>query len=165
MFRLPSIKAFSLLLLMALGACSTEPAIRNEDHVRQMVDFGERYFESLKGPPLSDEIKATKNRHVEGQMDEWHTAKYEGSTAIYYRVVSEKRNILASLEITSSEVPLPFGINIGASRSTVWNVLGKPAVSTGDEITYMLDSPYAQSVVFTFSRNTLVKVSWENGID
>lgn len=165
MFKLPFIKICSLLLLMALFGCSTESAVRGEEPVGQFAEFGNRYFESLKGQPLSDEVKSTENTHVKGQMDEWHTAKYEGSTVTYYRVVSEKRNILSSLEITSSSVLLPFGIHVGVSKSTIWNALGQPTSSTGNEATYVIDGTYAQTVAFKFSNNELVKVIWSHGID
>jgi hypothetical protein len=108
----------------------------NFERAKQIGEFGEQYFVSLKGRPISEEVKPIKNRHVEGQIDEWHIVKYDGCIASYYRVVPEKRNILSSLTLTSQKVQLPHGIHIGVRKSFILNLLGKPTNSSWDEITY-----------------------------
>jgi len=145
--------------------CSPVQKDMNLQHAKQVVDFGETYFASLKGKPISEEIKPTENPHIEGQMDEWHTAAYDGCTVAYYRVVREKRNILNSLVLTSSRVQLPFGIRIGVPKSSVLDALGKPTEESGGELIYECGDPYSQTVSFKFSQGSLVQVAWENEID
>ncbi len=161
--RFLSISCF--LILFALSGCSTVPKEMNFKQAKQIVEFGDQYFLSLKGKPISEEVKPIENIHVKGQMDEWHTVKYDGCIASYYRVVPEKRNILSSLTLTSQKVKLPHGIHIGVRKSFILNLLGKPTHSSRDEITYECGAVFSETVSFKFSRDVLSQISWYYEID
>jgi hypothetical protein len=153
------------LILFALSGCSTVPKEMNFGRAKQIVEFGEQYFLSLEGRPLSEEVKPIENIHVKGQIDEWHIVTYDGCIASYYRVVPEKRNILSSLTLTSQKVQLPHGIHIGVRKSFILNLLGKPTHSSWDEITYECGDAYSETVSFKFSWGALSQISWYYEID
>jgi hypothetical protein len=137
----------------------------NFERAKRVVEFGDQYFFSLKGKPISEEVKPIENIHVEGQIDEWHTVKYEGCIASYYRAVPEKRNILSSLTLTSQKVQLPHGIHIGVNKSFILHLLGKPTKSSWDEITYECGDLFSETVSFKFSWGILSQISWHYEID
>ncbi|WP_286355045.1 hypothetical protein [Geothrix oryzae] len=131
----------------------------------KVVAYGERLFRGLKGKPSKHVVEMVENLHVEGQIDEWHTLEYPYIKLKYYRVVPEKRNILRTLELTSSKYVLPFGIKIGATRESIALILGKPSTSGPDIIEYECGDPYSQTVSFAFTNDRLVAVQWDNDIE
>jgi hypothetical protein len=141
------------------------PKEMNLEQASKVVQFGQQYFVSLKGNPVSEEVEPTENPHVEGQMDEWHTVKYDGCQVTYYRVVPEKRNILSSLELKSPKVQLPLGLHVGVPKSAVLHALGKPTTAEGELLVYECGDPYAQTVSFTISKGVVMAINWEYEID
>ncbi|MBL0210132.1 MAG: hypothetical protein IPQ13_04325 [Holophagaceae bacterium] len=137
----------------------------NIENATKVVKFGDQYFSSLKSKPISESVKSTENLHVAGQMDEIHSAKYEGCSAIYYRIGPEKRILLQSLEITTNKVQLPFGIHVGAPKSSILKALGKPSSDKDGLLIYECGDPYSETVCFTVSSGVVKAINWENEID
>ena len=154
-----------ILLALVLAGCSVEPKVMNIENTAQIIKFGDQYFLTLTGKPFSETIKPIENIHVKGQMDEVHTARYEGAVVAYYRVVPDKRNILSRLELTSEKVTLPFGLQVGVSQATVVRTLGKPTTIKDDLLEYTFEDPYSQTVAFKISNGVVQTITWTFEID
>ena len=156
-----------LVLAVALAAtsCHSQPKPMDLEKATKVVEFAEEIFTKLKGTPKKHTVEKVQNAHVEGQIDEWHTIEYPGIKLKYYRVVPEKRNMLSTLELTSSNYVLPFGIKLGNSRESIVSILGKPSTSGPDAIEYECGDPYSQTVSFEFKNGCLSAVEWNNEID
>jgi len=156
---------YIILLALVITACSVEPKVMNIENTTQIINFGDQYFLTLTDKPLSETIKPIENVHVKGQMDEWHTAKYEGALVAYYRVVPDKRNLLSRLELTSNKVNLPFGLHVGVSQATVVRALGKPTSNKDGLLEYTFEDPYAQTVSFKINNGVVQMITWIFEID
>jgi hypothetical protein len=156
---------YTILLVLVFAGCSVEPKVMNTENVTQIIKFGDQYFLTLTDKPLSETIKPIENTHAKGQMDEWHTARYENAMVAYYRVVPDKRNILSRLELTSEKVTLPFGLHVGVSQSTVVRTLGKPTNIKDGLLEYTFEDPYAQTVAFKINNGMVQMITWIFEID
>jgi len=153
------------MTIVASVAYSSQPKEMDLAKAAKVVAYGEQLFRGLKGKPSKRAVEKVENLHVEGQIDEWHSLEYPNIKLKYYRVVPKKRNILRTLELTSSKYVLPFGIKIGVTRESIASILGKPSTSGPDAMEYECGDPYSQTVSFEFRNGRLIAIQWDNDID
>lgn len=137
----------------------------NLEKATKVVQYADVFFKTIPTKPISHKVEKIENTHTAGQIDEWHDVEYQGFKLSYYRVVPENRNLLSKLSIVSADYQLPFGLKIGVQKSSVIEVLGKPAEVTTTSISYEIGDPYTETVTFHFDGANVNEISWEFEID
>jgi len=160
------IKSIFLIIFVAMAVgCSNSPHEMKIANATKVVNFGTEFFNGIKVEPLSEEVTPTENAHVEGQIDEWRSARFDGFTFSYYRVVKEKRNMLTHLEVTTPTIRAPYGLHVGSSEAEILNALGTPSSIDKGIFVYECGDGYSETVAFSFSKGLVSAINWRYEID
>ena len=163
--KIPMKSIFLIIFVAMAVGCSNSAHEAKIENASKVVKFGYEFFNGINVQPLSEEVTPTENAHVEGQIDEWRSAKFDGFTFRYYRVVREKRNMLTHLELTTPTVMAPFGLHVGSSEAEILNALGTPSSIDKGIFVYERGDGYSETVAFAFSKGLVSAINWQYEID
>lgn len=93
------------------------------------------------GDPRRVEAEPVQNRHDPAQTDTLRTYVYDGLELDVYAVTGGKE-LLQEVRVTGGGFETAEGLGVGSTRAAVRDVLGEPARTDGDTLTYeRTDSP------------------------
>jgi hypothetical protein len=145
--------------------------IRKKEVINNGLDFDfatkpDNIIEDL-GVPVFYNEKYIPNRYNKDVEDILYELKYGGLSINIYYATKTQRYFDTYFSITSTKYNVIYGLNIGASKSYVLEILGKPYESESDQLKYIdviENYPYS-FVIFEFKDDIVSKIEWYNQFD
>jgi len=119
--------------------------------------------------PRSRDVEAVPNRHVPGEVDTLRTWRYDGLTLELHEAYDGKV-LLRRLDVTSGTYGTTDGLSVGETRADLESVLGAPAETEGDIVSYRTDGELPTTIDVTYERDgdgveRASEIAWHPPID
>lgn len=145
-----------------------------QEKINQLVDdgldfeLGESVNEIIKtlGQPKDMQVEKIKNVHCPDEIvDEIHRLYYDGLYVEIYKATEGNKEMLQTLLVSSNKFKVKLGLNVGATKTEIKQVLGNPSNDSGGVWAYVYTAGYPDKVRFYFENDRVTKIEWSYWID
>jgi hypothetical protein len=138
------------------------------DRTYERTDDGSLVLLDRLGEPRRIETEPVENRHVPGQIDTLRTLVFDGLAVEVY-AVADGKELLQEIRVTGPGYETAEGLGVGSTRAAVRDVLGSPARTEGDTVTYEVsespEDPTPTQLHIRYDGDRVAAMTWSYYVD
>ena len=125
------------------------------DAPRVMFGRTREQIERTLGPPVTVDVRPVRSPDDPGKEETLHELRYPG---VVVRVLESLG--LLRVRLSASRYRLPYGLDVGAPRGRVEEVLGEAQALSDRRAMYLYSDGYPRTVEFYFSEGRVDRIDW-----